>query len=79
MRHRLLKAVGFSLVAVVFVGIGLSILLALLLGKPNIGTNHYGLPIGTYSSAVVMVVVVVGLLIVGISRVIRGFRQRVPK
>lgn len=65
MRHRLLKVFGFSLLALAFVGIGLSILLALLNGKPNVGTNYYGLPIGTYSTACVMVVVIIVLLVVG--------------
>ncbi len=79
MRHRLLKAVGFSLVAIVLAGIGLSVLLALMQGKPNVGTNHYGLPIGAYSSAAVMVVVVVVLVILGASRVIRELKQRASK
>jgi hypothetical protein len=75
MRHRLMKAVGFSLLGLVFVGIGLSVLLALINGKPNVGTNYYGLPIGTYSSAAVLFMVVAILLVFGASRLVRLLRQ----
>ncbi len=79
MQHRLLKAIGFSLLGLVFVGIGLSVLLALVNGKPNVGTNYYGLPIGTYSTAAVLIMVVVILAVFGATRLFRSLKRRAAR
>lgn len=75
MQHKLLKAIGFSLLGIAFVGIGLSVLVALMNGKPNVGTNVYGLPIGTYSTAAVLIMVIVILAVFGASRLVRLIKQ----
>jgi hypothetical protein len=75
MQHRFLKAIGFSLLGLALAGIGLSVSLALMNGKPNVGTNYYGLPIGTYSSAAVLIVVVAILLVFGTCRLVRLLMQ----
>ncbi|HEY2357193.1 MAG TPA: hypothetical protein VGH86_07065 [Phenylobacterium sp.] len=75
MQHRLLKAVGFSLLGLAFVGFCLSVLVALMNGKPNIGTNFYGLPIGTYSTAAVLLMGVVIWLVFGATRLLRLLKQ----
>ena len=79
MRHRLLRAIGFSLVALILVGICLSVLVSILSRNPNVGTNYYGLPIGTYSTAFVLFVVAIAGGVFGASRILRVFRQRAKR
>ena len=65
MRHRVLRGIGYVTVAVFFAGAGVSVLFALLNGNPFMGTNYYGLPIGTYSTAGLLLVGALGLVVWG--------------
>jgi hypothetical protein len=47
-----IKAVGYFLVVLIFCGLALTLLTALRNHEPFYGRNVYGLPLGTYSTAV---------------------------
>ena len=79
MRHRLLMAIGYSLVALCSVGIGVRVVAALLNGRPTVGTNVYGLPIWTYSTAAVLIIVVIALVASGAGRIRNALRRRAEK
>ena len=65
MRHKVLKSIGYFGVALFFAGAGVCVVFALLNGIPFMGTNYYGLPIGTYSIAVVLIAGALGLVVWG--------------
>jgi hypothetical protein len=54
--HPIVKGIGFSLLAIVLLGIAVSVVAAILQNKAFLWTNAYGLPVGTYSTAAVLVV-----------------------
>ena len=56
MRHPVVKRIGFSLLAIVLLGIAVSVIAAMLQNKAFLWTNAYGVPVGTYSTAAVLVV-----------------------
>jgi hypothetical protein len=73
MRPRSVVAtVGYALVGLIVGGLVLTIILALLAGQPFYGRNVYGLPLGTYSTAAVLVIAGV----IGVVRLVQKARQR---
>jgi hypothetical protein len=78
-RHPILKGIGFSLLAFVFIGLGASVVGAMLQGKAVLWNNYYGLPVGTYSTAAVLVVAVAAGIIWLVQRARRFLGSRIPK
>jgi uncharacterized membrane protein YhaH (DUF805 family) len=66
-------------VGAVFVALLLKLIMAISAGRPFIGTNYYGLPIGTYSTLVVFVVVALIGLFIGVSRLVLAIKRRRSK
>ena len=64
MRAKVVVAtVGYVLVGLIIFGLVLTIVAALLMGNPFYGRNAYGLLLGTYSSAAVVIIAgVVGVV-----------------
>jgi hypothetical protein len=57
MRPRtVIAAVGFVLVGLIILGLGLTLLIALRNHQPFYGRNVYGMPLGVYSSIAMLVV-----------------------
>jgi len=56
MRHPIVKAIGFLLLAAFLLGLAGSVIAAIAQNKAVLWTNAYGLPVGTYSTAAVLVV-----------------------
>jgi len=54
--HPIVKGFGFSLLAIVLLGIAVSVIAAMAQNKAVLWTNAYGLPVGTYSTAAVLIV-----------------------
>jgi hypothetical protein len=79
MRHPIVKAIGFSLLALVFIGLGASVVAAMLRGKAVLWNNYYGLPVGTYSTAAVLIVVIAAGMIWLVQRGRRLFESRISK
>ena len=72
MRARTVVAtVGYLLVGLIVCGLVLTIVLALLAGHPFYGRNVYGLPLGTYSTAAVLMIAAV----IGVVRLVQKARQ----
>ncbi len=69
-RHPAVRAVGYGLVGLVMAGLAITVIAAAVSNHSFYGTNYWGLPLGTYSSlAVLMVVAAVGLI--GAIRLVR--------
>jgi hypothetical protein len=79
MKHRLVDAVGYFLTALCIAGVGVRVVAALLKGKPEIGANVYGLTIGTYEAATVLIVLMIALVIAGTFRVRSALKRRTEK
>ena len=72
MRARTVVAmVGYLLVGVIVCGLALTIVLALLAGHPFYGRTVYGLPLGTYSTAAVLIIAAV----IGVVRLVQKARE----
>ena len=71
MRSIWLKRAGIVLGALVALGFALRVFIALGAGKPFVGNNYWGAPIGTYLAIPVLVI---GLPI-GLWWCIRGWRK----
>ena len=54
MRRPIVKGIGFSLLAILLLGIAVSVVEAMLQNKAFLWTNAYGVPVGTYSTAAVL-------------------------
>jgi hypothetical protein len=79
MRHPIVKGIGFSLVAVIFVGLAASVVAAMLRGKAVLWNNYYGLPVGTYSTAAVLFVATAVGVVWLVQRGRRFLGHRAPK
>jgi hypothetical protein len=77
--HPILKGIGFSLLSLVLVGLGTSVVAAMLRGKAVLWNNYYGLPVGTYSTAAVLVVAIGAGVIWLVQRGRRFLGSRNPK
>lgn len=72
MRPRaVIATVGYLLVSLIVGGLVLAIVLALRAGHPSYGRNVYGLPLGTYSTAAVLVIAGV----IGVVRLVQKTRR----
>jgi hypothetical protein len=73
MRPRVVIAtVGYVLVGLIVCGLVLTIVAALLAGRPFYGRNVYHLPLGTYSTAAVLIMAGV----IGVVRLVQKARER---
>ncbi len=79
MRHPVVKGIGFFLVALLLASIGASVLTAMLRGKAFLWSNYYGVPVGTYSTAAVLVVAIVVAAVWLFQRTRRIFGGRMGK
>ncbi len=73
MRPRVVIAtVGYLLVGLIVCGLVLTIVMALLAGRLFYGQNVYHLPLGTYSTAAVLIMAAV----IGVVRLVQKARER---
>jgi polyferredoxin len=75
-RHKTIKVVGYGLFGLIVTGLVMTVIAAWIQGRPFIGENFYGLPIGTYSTAAVMVLVVLIGIVWLNAKAIATFRRR---
>ena len=73
-RRGVIATVGYLLVGLILIGLVLTIALAFSTGHPFYGRNVYGLPLGTYSTAAVLVIAAA----IGVIRLIQHARRKRP-
>lgn len=56
MQHPIVRGIGFSLLAFFLIGLCGSVAFAMLHNQAFLWNNAYGVPVGTYSTAAVLVV-----------------------
>ena len=71
MQSSLVKVVGFLLIGGCLLGLALTTISAWRAGKPTIGENFYGMPVGTVEAAAVLAVGAVALVILWVRRLAR--------
>ncbi len=77
--RRIVRYVGFFLVGLVFAGLGLTVILALLNGRSFYGTSYYAQSLGVYETlSIFFVAAVVGAILAfrRIKSAYRGWRSR---
>jgi hypothetical protein len=75
-RFRPVAVIGFLFIGLIILDVVLTVLDALVHGRWFIGENFYGLPIGTYMAAAVLLIVGVILLLFGGSKLLATIRRR---
>ena len=78
-RHKFIAAIGYVFVGLVVAGFVVQVVVAWLKGYAFVGESYWGLPIGTYSTAAVIVAVALIGMVWGGSKLLRALRRRVPK
>jgi len=74
--RQIVRVVGFTLIVVIFVGVGLAVLAALLSGRPFYGKNYLMLDLGTYDSALVLLIALAAGILIALRWAARKMRGR---
>ena len=75
MRHRLLKAVGYAVVWLMFGGLWMTVILAVRADQVFSGTNARGLQVGTWSALILLTLATLAGLLAGLRQIFRFLRQ----
>lgn len=72
---KVVAVTGYVLMGLMLVGVAVQVLSSLRDGEPFYGVNAWGLPLGTYSSLLVLIIAV-GIGLVRVVRILRTRQQR---